>query len=316
MKKIVVVFVVIVLTNQLVKAQTTVGFENLTLDPESFYNGSIDHSGTIGSTETFYFSDALATFYVNYTLENGYDYWSGFSYSNQTDLETASYTNYSAYSPTGGGADASSNFVIAYVYGGTQMSFEAPVNLTSMQVTNSVWAYKFMTGEDGSGHDYETDDYFKLSIRGKYEDGTFSDPIDFYLGDFTNGNTTIIEDWTIVDLSSLNDVVGLEFQLAALDTWTPYYFCLDNLIYENTIGVEETKNANFSVFPNPTQSNFTIQHVSNATITVADFTGKRILRFSNYSENIPIDISHLEAGVYFVLIEENAKKEITKLIKN
>lgn len=316
MKKILVVFVIHALINQLAQAQTTVGLENLTLDPESFYNGSIDHSGTIGSTETFYFSDALASFYVNYTLENGYDYWSGFSYSNQTDLETASYTNYSAYSPTGGGADASSNFVIAYVYGGTQMSFEEPVNLTSMQVTNSVWAYKFMTGEDGSGHDYEADDYFKLSIRGKYEDETFSDPIDFYLGDFTNGNTSIIGDWTTVDLSSLDAVVGLEFQLAALDTWTPYYFCLDNLMYENTMSIKEAKSSSFSIFPNPTQTSFTIQHVSNATITLADFTGKRLLYFSNYSGNNSIDISHLEAGVYFVLIEENAKKEIKKLIKS
>lgn len=315
MKKLVVAVVLITLTNHVINSQTTVGFENLTLDPESFYNGSADHSGNIGSTETFYFSDALATFYVDYTLETGYDYWSGFSYANQTDLETASYTNYSAYSTTGGGAAGSSNFVIAYIFGGMQMSFEQPVDLTSMEITNSVWAYKFMTGEDGSGHAYEADDYFKLTIKGKYEDGTFTDEIDFYLGDFTGGNTSIIDDWTQVDLSGFDAVVGLEFQLSALDAWTPFYFCLDNLVYETVIDVESSKENSFSIFPNPVKNRFKIQNVVNAIIKITDFTGKNVFTDSITSHNNQIDISKLVSGVYSIQIIEENKTEIKRLIK-
>jgi len=313
-KNILLLTVLITITNIGINSQTTVGLESFSLDPESYYNGSIDHSGTIGSTETFFYSEAEATFYVDYTLENSYDYWSGFAYSNQTDLETANYTNYSAYSPTGGGATGSSNYVIAYIYGGSEISFNQPVDLTSVQITNSVWAYKYISGEDGSGHDYEPDDYFILAIRGKYENGSYSTPINFYLSDFTNGNSTIVSDWTEVDLSSLDAVVALEFQLSALDTWTPYYFCMDNLSYNNTLSVKKMLSNKINVYPNPARKSIRIREIFNATVNIVDNMGNIVRTIKEYNQNDEIDISDLNSGVYVIRVIQQNKLFSEKII--
>ncbi len=289
------------------KAQTTVGFEALSVPDAGYYNGSTDHSGTISSTETFNYADSGANFNVTYTQEDGYGYWNGFAYSNQTDLTTADYTNYSAYSATGGGADGSDNYIIAYLYGAGSMSFDAPVVPTSVAIANSVWAYKFMTGEDGSGHDYAADDYFKLSIKGVLAGGAYTDPIDFYLADFLDGNNTIIGDWTTVDLSALGTVLGLEFQMEASDTWTPYYFCMDNLVFDNAVSVSETTLANFSIAPNPATDIIFLTTNKQATVQINDVFGKLVFEKKNCTNQEQIDVSSLKSGVYLVtVLNENS----------
>ncbi len=296
------------------KAQTTVEFEELSVPDVGYYNGSTDHSGTISSTEVFDYAESGANFNVTYTQEDGYGYWSGFAYSNQTDLTTADHTSYSAYSPTGGGADGSDNYIIAYLYGVGNMSFDVPVTPTSVQITNAVWAYKFMTGEDGSGHDYDVDDYFKLSIKGILAGGTYTEPIDFYLADFLDGNNTIIGDWTTVDLSSLGTVLGLEFQMEATDTWTPYYFCMDNLSFDNAVSVSETTLANFSIAPNPATNLIFLTNIDRATVQINDVLGKVVFEKKNCENQEQIDISSLKSGVYLVSVQNKNSSFTKKLL--
>ena len=228
---------------------TTVTFEELAVPDTGYFNGSTAYDVTTGGTQIISYEDNDANFYVNYTAvyNNGnfqYDYWNGFAYSNQTDLTTASYTNYSAYSPNGGGANGSSVYGFVYTYSGDTMTFDQTVKVKSIQITNSVWAYKFMDGSDGTGHDFTTDDFFKLTITavlddnstlGDSSDDTLGDSIDFYLADFTNGNAYIIGDWTNVDLSTLGNVKGLKFTLEASDPLTPFYFAMDDLVYSTDI---------------------------------------------------------------------------------
>ena len=69
-------------------AQTVAKFDDLTLAPEKFWNGS-------DLLENF--KSAGITFYNTYTKSIYGDYWNGFAYSNTTDVTTAGYSNqYSA----------------------------------------------------------------------------------------------------------------------------------------------------------------------------------------------------------------------------
>ncbi len=199
-------------------SQSIVDFEALQVPASGYFNGSTQYTGN-GSTQTINYSDNGLNLFVNYTDAGSYDYWSGFAYSNQTDLTTASYTNYSAYSPNGGGTNNSSNYVIAYSYSGDEILFDNTVSISSLDITNAVCTYHYMNGSDGSGiGTFEAGDFFKITITGVLADGTDGGTVNFYLADFTNGNNYIIDDWTTVDLSSLGQIKGLKFQLSSSDT--------------------------------------------------------------------------------------------------
>jgi len=302
------------LITNFIKAQTTIGFETLTVPNTGYFNGSTEYSGS-GNEETITYEEDIANLHINYTDTGAYDYWSAFAYTNQTDLSTASYTNYSAYSPNGGGANNSNNYVIAYLYAADEITLDHEVIVQSINVANSVWAYKYMDGSDGSMHDYTAGDYLKLSITGILNDNTYTTPIDFYLADFTNGNTTIIADWTTVNLSSFGGVKGLKFQLSSNDNFTPFYFCLDDIVYGATASINDSKFENtVSLYPNPTTDFITVSNVNNATITINDIHGKVILEKNNYSKNERISLQNIDRGIYFVKIKSNNKIAIKKMI--
>jgi len=311
-------------------AQTTVTFEDLPVPNSGYFNGSTQSTATDNSAEIITYQDQIANFYVNYTAvyDNGtfqYDYWNGFAYSNQTDLNTASYTNYSAYSPNGGGANGSSNYGFVYTYSGDTMTFDQVVNVQSVQITNSVWAYKFMDGSDGSGHDFQTGDYFKLTITAVLDDNgtlgvsgddTLGNSVDFYLADFTNGNATIIGDWTTVDLSSLGNVKGLKYEMSASDTYTPYYFAMDDLVYSTTLSLSENNSiSNIKLYPNPVNNILNINNCKNASIKIMDINGKQIYSNANCNQTEQIDLSNYSSGIYFAKIVLDNKVITKKIIK-
>lgn len=79
-----------------------VNFEDLSLAPNSYYNGA-DGAGGFTSQCTFF----------NNSYNQQYKSWSGWSYSNTTDTTTPGVSNqYSAY--TGGGFRGSKNYGVAY----------------------------------------------------------------------------------------------------------------------------------------------------------------------------------------------------------
>lgn len=214
-------------------ATVTSTFEDLTLAPSSHYFPGASTPFTSGAaTFEHYYSTAWGS-------------WSGWVYSNETDIATPGYENqFSVFNA--GGAAQSSNYALAYVSSyepePTAITFAAPVQVGSVALTNTTYAALSMQQGDAfakkfggaSGNDA---DWFYVSIIGKGADGSTTGHVDVYLADFRFGDNSqdyILDQWLTVDLSSLGTVSSLQFEMYSSDTGpfginTPTYFALDNL---------------------------------------------------------------------------------------
>ncbi len=221
-------------------------FEDLTLDHDSYWNGS-DGSGGYVSGSAFFPNYYDAIFYS----------WSGWAYSNTGDDSTMSYSNqYSAI--TASGIDTLSsggrNYGVSYVLSDFITAETIPVPLDFIDysahevkgffVTNSTYAALILGQGDAFAKKFGGDsgndpDWFKLSVWGLL-DSIETDTVEFYLADYRfddNSKDYIIKTWQWVELSSLGKVDSLIFDLSSSDAgmWgmnTPAYFCVDN-IYMN-----------------------------------------------------------------------------------
>jgi hypothetical protein len=302
--------------------QTVVDFESLPLtSPETFYNGS-DEAG--------FFASQGVRFENSYTV--AYSSWSGFAYSNTTDITTAGYMNqYSSF--PGSGANSSSIYGVFTQAG--KLSFQgAKVMVDSLKVTNTsyaaismrdgdAYAKKFgsVNGADNLPDGTNGKDFFKIWIFGLDSNDVKLDSVSFYLADFRSNTAAehyILNTWKNVPLSSLGAVYGLSFALESSDHGmygmnTPGYFALDNLTYKpTTLSTQEISQNEFSVFPNPFTS---VVHVigGNGDLTITDLTGKTIYKASHVTES-SIDLSFLNQGMYVISINNNGAIS-TKMIK-
>jgi len=117
-------------------AQSVAKFDDLTLASGKFWNGS-DSSGSFKSGNT--------TFYNSYNTN--WQSWSGFAYSNMTDVTTAGYENqYSAI--TGKGYEGSANYAVCYPSPSAELGFGTAVQTTGFYITNSTYAYLSMKNGD------------------------------------------------------------------------------------------------------------------------------------------------------------------------
>ena len=218
-------------------------FEDLTLAPESFWNGG-DGSGG--------FVSGQAAFENRYNAE--WDFWDGFAYSNRTDPNAAGHeAQYNAI--PGSGQGGSANYAVAFVgwEAPPTLTFAGPQRFTGLYVTNNGYAYYDM--RDGSpfskrfgGDTGDDPDWFKLTITGLDANDLPTGAVECYLADFRfadNARDYILDSWAFVDLTSLGEVQALQFTLSSSDTGdfgmnTPAYFCLDTVVTGIDVGSDAT----------------------------------------------------------------------------
>jgi len=309
----------------------TVSFEDLNLEPDSYWNGS-DESGGFTSGGLFFVN--------HYNPE--YFSWDGWAYSNTADDTTAGFMNqYSAITASGFEPEISGgpNYALSWVPTNWMTGETIPVTIlveddeprefAGFYVTNSTWAALSMEyGDDYArkfgGESGDDPDWFKLSVWG-YNNGTASnDTVEFYLADYrfaNNNDDYIVKTWEWLDLSVLGEVDSLKFDLWSTDVGlygmnTPAYFCVDNfyLIPEN-VSVEENQTGpecNVMVYPNPSNGVFKIKtrYNGNLTVEVFDPTGTMV-----YSENTclldhEIDISAYPSGFYIIKVNNKILKHL------
>ncbi len=229
-------------------ADTTVTFDDNSLPPNSYWNGS-DGSGGFTSNG-FRFPNSYTDF------GGGYYGWEGWSYSNGTNTTQSAYASDGGDPPTwtfyadrqysaitGGGAQSSPNYAVAYQgFDPLIISMPQATKVTGMYVTNTTYDYLAML--DGNpfakkfgGTSGNDPDWFKLSITGLDSNGQATGSTDFYLADFRSSNKYIVNGWNWIDLSGLGkNVRTLEFNLSSTDNGnfgmnTPAYFAVNNFTY-------------------------------------------------------------------------------------
>ncbi len=186
------------------------------------------------------------TFFTN-SYDKTYAAWSGWAYSNVNDpTTTGSSPDTSDYlhqfaAITGTAPGGSGNYGIE---AGTGGAINLPGSSTplSFQVTNTTYDYLSMKYGDGFAKQFSTGDYFELKIygfSGLNGAGTKVGEVDFYLANFTGGNTILVDTWTTVNLSSLAGARSLTFDYASSDVGTfgintPLSFAMDNLTLGTT----------------------------------------------------------------------------------
>ena len=277
------------------------------------------------------------TLFVNgfYSFENNYNSgWestNGWSYSNTTDNITAGYEN--QFSNITGSGESSDQFGICYASDfannrlfSTDGSAFTP---TGSYFTNTTYAYLSMQDGDQFSTQFGDvsnavagEDWFLLTIYGLAQDSTQTcDSVNFYLADYRfadDADDYLIEAWTWVDLSSLENVYGLDFVLSSSDVGgfgmnTPAYFAMDN--FDGTVTGVYEESIQTSAYPNPTNGNLNINKVESANLALYNINGKLVKsEFSNNSF-IQWNISDLENGIYFLVIENEGTISTQKIVK-
>ncbi len=222
-------------------AAIVIGFEELPLAPNSFYNGN---SGVGSNTNGW--SSGGVQFGNSYNASfNG---WSGFAYSNVVNATTPGFGNqYAAYAPAspGAGAGGSQNYAVAY--SGSRAFFNLPTNtlLSSVSLANTTYAALSMRNGDSfakpfggvSGND---PDFYRVTLSGfdgLNGTGASVGAVTVNLADYTFANNAqdyILTNWLTVDLSSIANARSVRLGFSSSDNGafginTPTYLALDNL---------------------------------------------------------------------------------------
>ena len=303
-------------------AKAQIDFESSLTNPETFNNGSEGPDG-------FDFSPIQL---VNY-YDTAFSYFTGFAISNITDNTTPGYLNqYSAYA--GSGADNSSTYAVAYSNPKFYSTSEE-VSILSFDISNTTYAGLSMLDGDSFGKKFGEDtnavgeidgtngeDFFKVwIICSNVEEGN-KDSIEFYLADYRfidDSEDYILDTWETISLSDFSfNVTSVSIRFESSDNGefgmnTPAYVAIDNINWEAPVGISETTQTDYQIYPNPVNDVLNIEGPSGM-ISVTNINGKLVTeRSHNIQSNI--DFSTLPAGVYIININTPNGTVIRKVIK-
>lgn len=210
-------------------------FEDLTIAADSVYRPS-----TFAAGDNNWFSGAVlfrtdvqdyGTYGTYYFGSQAISYSEGYTVSDFSD----------AYLPSAKGAAEGNNYASINPSGAFEQIHFTKTTLTGMAVTNTAFNVNAILNGDGmsieeagTGLPFHEGDYFLLTIKG-LDNTTVTGTIDFYLADFRDAtNMVYAENWQWVDLSTLGEIDGLQFELSSTKAnnfgmTTAAYFNVDNI---------------------------------------------------------------------------------------
>ncbi|MBM77384.1 MAG: hypothetical protein CL846_02775 [Crocinitomicaceae bacterium] len=298
-------------------------FENLTLSPDSFFDGS-DLSGTPDNPDYFSeFSSGPIT--LNNIWNNSWSYWkSGWIYSNTTDSVTSGFANLSS-SKAGSGYMGSDNYVVGKSK--SYITYDSPQEFSAF-ISNNTYAANSMRDGDGFAKKFTNadQDYLKLHFYG-YLNGILIDSSILYLADFTHTDSTLDYivnvtpgfGWQYIEIPS-NNVDSVVFQLESSDVGafgmnTPDFFCMDN-VGNYPLSISENNDIAIKAYPNPTKDYISFNNIADINeykVSIIDFYGKEVI--SNLVNPKSVDVSILPSGQYIIKIVSGDKIKYDKVIK-
>ena len=238
---------IIVLTTAGAFAADIANFDDLSLDPNSYWNGLDDSGGFVSGSANF-----------NNFYDPNWGSWGGFAYSNIKDPCSEGWS--AQFNCITGVAQSGDNYAVGYVDTYNRITPTMVIDtegvLGGVYVTNSNFAYYSMLNGDMfakkfGGETGDDPDWFVLTITGKDDNDVPTGTVDFYLADYRFGDNShdyIVNTWEYVNLTSLGAVKSLEFSLNSSDVgpWginTPLYFVMDTVITPLERAVQNIKEA-------------------------------------------------------------------------
>ena len=255
-----------------------------------------------------------------------YESFTGFALSTMSDTTTPGFTNqYSVIS--GSGAAGSSTYAVGFLFANNSIFFNEPTTIQSFDVNNTTFAALSMRDGDTyakkfGGETGDDPDYFLLTITFLNNGEVTGDTIEFFMADFRFEDNTqdfILDEWSTIDLSSIENLYDeIQLNLSSTDVGafgmnTPNYVAIDNFIIQPVNTIEEELQ-NVSIFPNPVYDVLNIELDNNAKIVIHNSVGQQMIS-KEISSNKSINLSQLEAGIYYIRIESKGKNTVKKFIK-
>ena len=160
--------------------QDLITFEEMVPDSTGYWNGSDNTGG---------FTSGNANFPNQFTdWGEGITSWSGFAYSNHTDVSTPGFLNqYSCYAGSGAG----NSEIFALVTNGDTLVFNVPERVDKISIANSTYtALSMNNGDDYAkkfgGEDGTDPDFFHLIITGIDIRDEITGTVTLVLADYTS----------------------------------------------------------------------------------------------------------------------------------
>jgi hypothetical protein len=299
--------------------------QSFTADFESF---SLPANSAYSSTVSAPFQTTNAIF--EYKWDTQFSFWAGgFAYTNKYDSSTAGAGNLygvKAYK----GYNNSNTYVVGQDRG--IIKTKTPYyRIDGFYITNTTYDYFSMKNGDQfakkfggpSGND---PDFFKVTVKA-YAGGVMkNDSVVFMLADYTftnNAQDYIVKTWQYVNTSVFGYADSLQFFMYSSDVGqfginTPLYFAIDNVGSTVVAGLHEyASNAVSQIYPNPFQSQLTIQLKNvepGAKVMIRDISG-RLVYSSSLAENNVLNLEELNKGIYFVEVISGSNRETRKFVK-
>jgi hypothetical protein len=211
-----------------VQAQTVTTFDDLSLP-----GADTSYLEVIPAVNGIYpFQSGNAKFYGKLDFGGGYQ--AQFNYSNRTDTLTPGYENQWA-AITGKGYDNSANYGIAYAESDMSNFYQSVENgpkltgaaaghkVSGVYITNTTVGYRWIKTNFTAGS------WYKVTVRGYLNNVRTADSVVVTMASYGATDTTLLNTWQWVNLLPLGNVDSLTFQTSSSNSFTPYYFAIDNL---------------------------------------------------------------------------------------
>ncbi|MCF6213610.1 MAG: T9SS type A sorting domain-containing protein [Flavobacteriaceae bacterium] len=135
-----------------------------------------------------------------------------------------------------------------------------------------------------------------------------------------------VDSWTMYWTAPAFDVGVVTFYAAVVagndppgggTTTVDTQVAFTNYVVGGVLAVNNNQLLNFSMYPNPSDGQVTLQLPSDANkaqVSVFDYLGKSLIQKQISTSNNTIDVSNLSAGIYFVRIQTGSKVGTKKLV--
>lgn len=222
---------------------------------------------------------------------------------------------------SGAGADVAGTTVTVQLDGNTVFPYEAHLEVTNTGATNEQWRITRVKKQVPNGW---TDQVC-------WPPSCFNASGDTYITPHSGGNPAPIivagtDQTTNAELAELKPTItpnlssegSATYMYYITDATTGVYVDSVALQFNYTLSIEDQilDDLTVSIAPNPATDIITIKtnNTSNSTIKMVDVLGNVVLNETSFNQTKKIDVSNFRNGIYFVKVESEGSKAITRKV--